>query len=167
VPSGDYDTDVAVWSEQQADLLRRRASGELVSDAELDWPHIAEEIESVGISERSALRSHITTVLEHLIKLQASPATEPRNGWKTSVLHARGRIRRTLRSSPSLRLEVAAMIPDETPDARQDVAATMKIYGEEPVVAIENLTYTEIQVLEPWFPDEPPSPGAPSLSVVV
>jgi Domain of unknown function DUF29 len=134
-------------------LLRRRASGELVNDTDLDWPHLAEEIESVGISERSALRSHIATVLEHLIKLQASPATEPRNGWKTSALHARGGIRRTLRSSPSLRREVSGIIADET----RDVAATMAIYGEQPRLVIEDSAYTEHQVLEPWFPDDPPS----------
>jgi hypothetical protein len=46
----EYDTDVLLWSEHQASLLRRRAAGELVNDAELDWPNIAEEIESLGKS---------------------------------------------------------------------------------------------------------------------
>ncbi len=151
----DYGADVLAWSVEQAGLLRRRAAGELVNDSALDWPNIAEEIESVGNSERSALRSHIATVLEHLIKLQASPAAEPRNGWKASVLHARGGIHRTLKGSPSLRREAAAMIADETPEAQQLVAATLVIYGEEPVVAIERLAFTEEQVLGPWFPDEP------------
>ena len=44
----DYDTDILTWSERQATLLRRRAAGELVNDAEIDWPNVAEEIESVG-----------------------------------------------------------------------------------------------------------------------
>nr|WP_294517667.1 DUF29 family protein [uncultured Rhodopila sp.] len=43
-----YDADVALWADRQTGLLRRRAAGELVNDSELDWPHIAEEIESVG-----------------------------------------------------------------------------------------------------------------------
>jgi Domain of unknown function DUF29 len=133
----DYGTDVLAWSVEQAALLRRRAAGEMVNDSALDWPNIAEEIESVGQSERSALRSNIATVLEHLIKLHASPAAEPRNGWKTSVLHAQGGIRRTLKASPSLRREVAAMIADETSDVQQEVAATLVIYDEEPVVAIK------------------------------
>ena len=58
----DYGTDVLAWSAEQAALLRRRAAGELVNDSALDWPNIAEEIESVGQSERSALQSHIGTV---------------------------------------------------------------------------------------------------------
>jgi hypothetical protein len=150
-----YGTDALAWSVEQAGLLRRRAAGELVNDSALDWEHIAEEIESVGISERSALRIHIATVLEHLIKLAASPAVTPRNGWKTSVLHARGRIVRTLRGSPSLRREVARMIAEEVVEARDVVAATMAIYGETPVVAIGELTFTEDHVLGAWFPDEP------------
>jgi hypothetical protein len=66
----DYETDVYRWSERQDALLRRLAAGERVNDADLDWPNIAEEIETVGRSERAALSSHIGNVLEHLIKLQ-------------------------------------------------------------------------------------------------
>ena len=42
-----YGDDILLWSERQAELLRRRAAGELVNDAEIDWPNVAEEIESV------------------------------------------------------------------------------------------------------------------------
>jgi Domain of unknown function DUF29 len=59
-----YDTDIALWSEHQATLLRRRAAGQLVNDADLDWLNIAEEVEALGRSERSSLRSKITTVIE-------------------------------------------------------------------------------------------------------
>jgi hypothetical protein len=141
---------------EQADLLRRRAAGELVNDSALDWPNIAEEIESVGQSERYRIQSHIGTVIEHLIKLQASPATDPRNGWKTTVRNARRGIERSLKSSPSLRREVAEMIAEETSAAKQDVAAVLKDYDEQAVVGIEGLTFTEEQVLGPWFPDEAP-----------
>ncbi len=55
------------WSEYQAAMPRRRAAGELVNEAELDWPHLAEDIESLGQSERSKLRNHIATNIEHLI----------------------------------------------------------------------------------------------------
>ena len=41
-----YDEDIVTWSEQQAELLRRRSANAL------DWDHLAEEIEDVG-------RSHI------------------------------------------------------------------------------------------------------------
>ena len=53
----DYDTDILLWSERQAELLRRRAAGELVNDTELDWSNIAEEIEGVGRSQLHAVKS--------------------------------------------------------------------------------------------------------------
>jgi hypothetical protein len=40
----DYDGDIETWSERQADLLRRRAAGELVNDAETDRPNIADAL---------------------------------------------------------------------------------------------------------------------------
>ena len=43
-----YDEDFILWTEQQATLLRRRADGDLVNDAELHWRNLAEEIEAVG-----------------------------------------------------------------------------------------------------------------------
>jgi hypothetical protein len=153
----DYGTDVLAWSVEQAGLLRRRAAGERVSDNALDWSNIAEEIESVGNSERYRIRSHIGTVIEHLIKLQASPAIDPRNGWKVTVRNARRGIERSLKTSPSLCREIAEMVAEETAAAKQDVAATLKDYGEEPAAPIETMTFTEEQVLGTWFPDELPA----------
>ena len=47
-----YDTDILTWSERQAELLRRRATGELVNYADLDWPNIAEEVGPVSLTAR-------------------------------------------------------------------------------------------------------------------
>ena len=84
--SGDlYETDIALWSEQQANLLRRRAAGELVNEAALDWPNIAEEIDAVGRSERRAFESAVVYALLHDLKLKAWPdvLTAPR--WRAEV----------------------------------------------------------------------------------
>jgi hypothetical protein len=148
----DYDIDIVVWSEQQAALLRRRAAGELVNDTSLDWSNIAEEIEALGRSERSALRSHIATVLEHLIKLQASRATDPRNGWKETIDRARDDIERLLIDNPSMRALVSGMTADETRRAGRRVARTLALYSEQPRVEIGSLTFTDDQVLGDWFP---------------
>ena len=53
----NYDTDLLLWSEHQSTLLRRRAAGEPVNEADLDWPNSAKEIESVGHSELHAMES--------------------------------------------------------------------------------------------------------------
>ena len=100
-----YRTDLSLWSAQQAQALRRAAREG--SNAAVDWANVAEEIESLGISERRALGNHIGTVIEHLMKLQASPASRPRRGLAGTILRARGEIEKVLEDSPSLRREVA------------------------------------------------------------
>ena len=150
-----YDADVYAWSERQGALLRRLAAGERVNDADLDWPNIAEEIETVGRSERSALSSHISNVLEHLIKLQASPAIEPRGGWRETIVRARGEIERLLEDSPSLLPAVGATIVRELTRARRQAAAALMRHAEQPQVDLQSLSYDEAQVLGEWFPDRP------------
>ena len=72
-----YDADVLLWSEQQADLLRRRAAGELVNDTALDWPNIAEEIADVGQSLVSVPKSGSTTSALSLLVQQIAAGDRP------------------------------------------------------------------------------------------
>jgi hypothetical protein len=76
-----YVDDVYEWSQHQAALLRRRAAGELINEAELDWPNIAEEIESVGKSELRACRSALVNAIAHFMKARAWPATRYVSRW--------------------------------------------------------------------------------------
>ncbi len=151
----DYDVDIFAWSQQQGGLLRRLAAGERVNDTDLDWPNIAEEIESVGRSERSALASHIANVIEHLIKLQASPATDPRAGWQETVARARAEIERLLEDSPSLRPAIPLIITHELPRARRLAGMALARHGEAPRVDLLAVSYSEEQVLGEWLPDAP------------
>ena len=153
----DHDADIVAWSDHQVALLRRRAAGELINVADVDWSNIAEEIESVGTSERSKLASHIATVLEHLVKLEASPAIEPRNGWKATIAGVRDDIERVLIDSPSLRRSVTHLVSRELRRSAKLAARVMALHGEQPRVDIASLTYTEQQVLGDWFPDDEPA----------
>ena len=78
-----YDQDVFEWSQHQAALLRRRAAGGLVNEAELDWPNIAEEIESVGHSQLRAVRSLLLQALVHGLKAEAWPVSSYVSGWRS------------------------------------------------------------------------------------
>jgi hypothetical protein len=147
-----YDRDILEWSERQAALLRRRAAGELVNDAELDWPNVAEEIEALGKSERSALASHIAIVIEHLAKLEASPAIEPRIGWQETVLRARADIDELLQSSPSLRPSLDAVVARQHARALRLVSGVLALHGETPRVPLDGIHYRTDQVLGPWLP---------------
>jgi hypothetical protein len=147
-----HDIDVVIWSERQAALLRRMAAGERVND-QVDWENVAEEIAALGISDRRELRSRVRTILAHLLKLQASPATEPRAGWYETVLEQRARLRTLLRDSPSLRSTLPAVIGEELPDARALAHAALAHHKEQPRVDPAGLTYADEQVLGPWMPD--------------
>src|SRR3954447_23023891 len=85
-----YDADVYEWSQQQAALLRRRAAGELVNEAELDWPNIAEEIESVGNEQLHAVTSLLLQALLHDLKAEAWPLSNYVPGWRAESRRFRG-----------------------------------------------------------------------------
>jgi hypothetical protein len=74
-----YDADFVLWSERQADLLRRMAAGERVND--LDWANLVEEVEGLGKSEISAARSLLLRALEHFLKAAAWPGAPSVRKW--------------------------------------------------------------------------------------
>ena len=148
----DYDLDFYAWTQRQGSLLRRLAAGERVNDADLDWPNIAEEIETLGRSERGAVASRIRNVIEHLMKLEASPATEPRAGWRRTIKRERIDIESLLDGNPTLKPVVSQLIALELPRARRLVLASLEEYGETPRLDPESLSYSEEQVLGDWLP---------------
>lgn len=87
-----YDEYFTHWTEPQAALLRRRAAGALVNDAELDWQNLAEEIESVGGNTRRELRNRLVRLLQHLLKWHYQPEHRSRS-WRSTVRTQRQEIR--------------------------------------------------------------------------
>jgi Domain of unknown function DUF29 len=153
-PKALYDEDFFRWTEEQAAALRQ-AKG---SNLPLDWENLAEEIESLGRSDRRELRSQITRILRHLLKLEASPVAAPRAGWHATIDEAHNEIEGVLEDSPSLRREIPALIKKQTWTAARLATDDLRNHGE-PIEAIrarlEGEEYTEQQVLGDWFPDEP------------
>src|SRR3954447_11257259 len=99
-----YEADVFEWSQHQAALLRRRAAGELVNEAELDWPNIAEEIESVGRDQLHAVESFLVQALLHDLKAEAWPLSSYVDGWRAEARRFRGDA--TARLTPAMRQRV-------------------------------------------------------------
>ncbi|MGH7154022.1 MAG: DUF29 domain-containing protein, partial [Acetobacteraceae bacterium] len=81
-----YEDDILLWSERQGELLRRRAAGELVNEADLDWPNIAEEIESVGRSELRSCSSLLEQALLHMLKGWAWPRSRDAPAWHSDAI---------------------------------------------------------------------------------
>lgn len=89
-----YDTDILSWSETQAALLRRIASGERVNSDELDWDNIAEEIESVGQSQIDAIESLLFRAFLHDLKAEAWPLARDVPAWRGDARGFRAQARR-------------------------------------------------------------------------
>jgi hypothetical protein len=83
MPDDLYCRDVLLWSERQAELLRRLSRGEQPNE-EPDWPNLIEEVESVGQSQLSACESLLRKALEHLLKVLAFPHG-PVEHWENEV----------------------------------------------------------------------------------
>jgi hypothetical protein len=107
-----YDTDILLWSEHQAGLLRRRAAGELVNDADLDWPNIAEEIESVGSEQRHAVESLLLQALLHRLKIEAWPSSRDVPHWRSELRLFLAQVRRRFVPSMRQRLDIAGLYHD-------------------------------------------------------
>jgi hypothetical protein len=146
-----YDRDLVLWSEEQARALREAARAGW--NVPIDWENVAEEIEGLGRSDRRALASHIAIVIEHLLKLQVAPTREPARGWEDTILRVRGEIEQLLSESPSLRGEVADIISKRLPRARLLARSNLQRYSEQPLSDIDQITYTEEQVLGDWMPE--------------
>ena len=99
-----YEADILQWSENQAALLRRRAAGELVNEAELDWPNIAEEIEAVGSEQLHAVTSLLTQAILHMLKAEAWPLSGEVPHWQAEARQFRGDA--TDRFAPSMRQRI-------------------------------------------------------------
>ena len=149
-----YEEDTVAWSEQQAAALRAAAR---TGSNQLDWENLAEEIESLGKSVRVGLQSQIARIIQHEVKLEHSPALDPRKGWRHTIRQARAEIERILEDSPSLRREVPHLIKQETGRAVRLAISDMEEHGELDLLDLPTLrkaSFTEEQILGDWFPEE-------------
>jgi hypothetical protein len=152
-----YDEDFVAWSKLQAQALRMAAR--TGSNQGLDWENIAEEFESLGASQRSAVGGHIMRIVQQLVKLEYSPAVAPRNAWRRTIRLARLQVHRRVEDSPSLQLESGPFVKQETRRGIELAIADLEEHWEIDEVeanVLRRARYTEEQVVGDWFPDEPP-----------
>ena len=103
MPDGLYEHDALAWADRQAALLRRLAAGERLNET-VDWLHVIEEVQDVGLSELRACQSLLEQALTHLLKLHLLPESQAARHWRDEVrafLHDAGR-----RFTPSMRQRI-------------------------------------------------------------
>ena len=81
-----YDEDILLWSEEQAQVIRKLGRNPRGLPNELDVENVAEEIESVGPSELATVKTQIENILVHLIKLFAEPASSSARHWRAEIV---------------------------------------------------------------------------------
>jgi len=95
-----YETDLVAWSERNAELLR---AGRF---SEVDIENVAEEIESLGRSDKRQLKNRIAEIIEHKLKLYLLTGYDREaneRGWKDSIRKQQRGIEDLFEESPSLR----------------------------------------------------------------
>jgi hypothetical protein len=107
-----YDTDFYAWTQAEAAALAAKRWDQL------DVAHLVEEIRDLGNEQAHAVESHLSRLLQHLLKWRYQPAHRSRS-WQRSITVARQQIARRLRRNPSLRPQVPTFLNDAYRDARR------------------------------------------------
>lgn len=109
-----YEQDFYAWTQAQAALLDARQW-----DA-LDIPHLVEEVDSLGKSQRNALESRLEKLVLHLLKWRYQPDKRVRgHSWEDTIREQRRRIGRLLEQNPSLRPTVPVVLAESYAYVRQ------------------------------------------------
>ena len=111
----DYERDFCKWSFRQAKLLR---AGKLT---EADIENIAEEIESMGKSEKRELISRLKVLFLHLLKWDYQPAKQSKS-WKNTIKVQRMEIFDHLEDNPSLKSKMAEIMDKAYSRARVEAS---------------------------------------------
>jgi uncharacterized protein DUF29 len=145
-PKPLYEEDFYAWSKAQAGLLR---AGRY---AELDLEHLIEEVDDLGDALKRSVRNRLRTIMEHLLKLQHSPAQDPRSAWRATVRTQRIRLRDGLKAS--IRREVGSELAELYADARALAEGALRDHGE--LAAADALPatcpYSLDQISSDWLP---------------
>jgi len=95
-----YERDFYRWATEQAAVMRdKRFELEALG---IDWVNVAEELNTLGRSEKRELRSRFRVLLLHLLKWQHQP-THQSASWKRTIEIQREAVGELLSESPSLK----------------------------------------------------------------
>ena len=111
-----YETDFMDWLTQQKLAL---ASQDI---AALDWENLAEELDSMGISEKNELKNRLIILLSHLLKWQYQSSNRSIS-WFTTIANQRDDLQDLLNEKPSLKQYIPDILPKAYRNARREASA--------------------------------------------
>ena len=136
-----YETDYNQWLKETVKQLQER------NFEQVDWDNLIEEIESIRKSDRRALMSLLTRLIEQLLKLAYWQEEKKRSGnhWAAAIVNFRAQIQHRLEDSPSLRQELAAMYDKVYPVAIKSVSQLFSLNSDAHISLEQTLD-------DNWFP---------------
>jgi hypothetical protein len=142
-----YDSDYQLWLESTINQLRR---GDFQA---VDWPNLLEELADLGKNNRRALKSLLTRLLEHLLKLTYWQSQRDYNqaGWKKEIRNFRLQIADLLADSPSLKSYLREILAKCYLDARNLLIDETKLDAS--IFPLEVLASLEEILDQNWLPD--------------
>ncbi|MGB5596750.1 MAG: DUF29 domain-containing protein [Crocosphaera sp.] len=143
-----YEQDYQLWLETTLEQLRQ---GQY---SQVDWENLLEEIEGMTKRDKRALKSLLTRLFEHFLKLAYGESEREYNqaGWKREIRNFRIQIKRLLKDSPSLKPYLAEIIEECYQDSvnlsSDNMQRSPQDFTSYPIANLE-------QILdEDWFPIE-------------
>src|SRR3954467_12417479 len=113
-----YETDILIWSEQQAEALRRLQRGERSNT--LDWDNLIEEVEAVERNELHAVESLLLRAIEHLLKVAGWPDAQDVPHWLAETGSFLTQARRRYVPSMAQRIDLPGLYADALRNMRPE-----------------------------------------------
>lgn len=146
-----YEKDFYAWTVETVNQLRSRQLNKI------DIDHLAEEVESMGASEKRALESRFVVLIMHLLKWHIQKS-ERSNSWVGTIETQRLKIKRILKNTPSLRNNLYQLVDDADIYKEALIEASMET-GLSRDKFPSGLPYTIEQILDDnFYPDNPDNP---------
>jgi len=139
--AGKYESDFYAWANEQSALLREGRF------TEADIKNIAEEIESLGRSEKRELVNRLAVLLAHLLKWQFQPAWRGKS-WRLTIKEQRNKLADHLDDNPSLRATLDEAIARAYKDALVEVQKETTLSEDD---LPTNCPYIGEQIFDPDF----------------
>jgi hypothetical protein len=134
-----YENDFYLWVQTTAKLLKEKKLDMV------DFDNLIEELESMGKSDKKELKSRITTLIEHLLKIKYWQSEKANNarGWRQTIVEQRRQLEYLLEDSPSLRGLLAEIWLECYVNARKDLIKKYEldaeIFPSEPAFSLEDI----------------------------
>ena len=114
--SNEYNEDFYEWTGSQVIALRNHDVDKI------DFIHLIEEIECLGISLQRALESYLSNLMMHKLKIMYQPQKHTMS-WDNSIKNAYFQIEKLIRKNPSLKSHLTDLFQDAYFTARLNASS--------------------------------------------